>query len=209
MKERFTTEHSGELFTYTLEHFLYSGGVSNEGTRHLQSLWRDITHGGFDVVWDPFNKVRRVLVLNVEHLLVNFLGGHASAEDGGCSQVSSMARVCSTHHVLCIECLLGKFWYSQSTVLLGSTGGKWREPNHEKVKTWEWNQVDSQLSEVRVQLTRESKAACTSRHCRAHQVVKVSVGWSGQFEGTEANIVKCLVIQNHDFISVFHQLMYG
>ena len=40
------------------------------------------------VVGDPLNEVRRVLVLDVEHLLVNLLHGHASTEHGGDGQVT-------------------------------------------------------------------------------------------------------------------------
>ena len=39
-----------------------------------------MSHGGLDVVGDPLNEVGRVLVLNVEHLLIDLLGGHASTE---------------------------------------------------------------------------------------------------------------------------------
>ena len=38
--------------------------------------------GGLDVVGDPLNEVRGVLVLDVEHLLVDLLGGHAATEHG-------------------------------------------------------------------------------------------------------------------------------
>jgi len=37
----------------------------------------------FDIVWDPFYEIRRVLVLNVQHLFMNFFGGHSSSEKGG------------------------------------------------------------------------------------------------------------------------------
>jgi len=82
MQESLSSEHSSELFGNTLEHFLDGSGVTNEGDRHLETLWWDIADGGLDVVWNPFNEVRRVLVLDVKHLLVNLLGGHSSSEDG-------------------------------------------------------------------------------------------------------------------------------
>ena len=74
MEEGLSSEHSGELFSDSLEHFLDSGGVTKEGNSHLESLWWDIANSRFDVVWDPLNEVGGVLVLNVEHLLVDFLG---------------------------------------------------------------------------------------------------------------------------------------
>merc|ERR1719469_1489478 len=87
MKESLAAEHGGELLSDTLEHFLDGGGVSEEGDGHLESLWWDVADAGLDVVGDPLNEVRGVLVLNVEHLLVNLLGGHAATEHGGGREV--------------------------------------------------------------------------------------------------------------------------
>merc|ERR1719460_2947321 len=89
MEEGLSSEHGGELFSYSLEHLLDGGGVSEEGNGHLESLWWDIADGGFDVVWDPLNEVRRVLILDVEHLLIDLLGGHSSSEEGGSGKISS------------------------------------------------------------------------------------------------------------------------
>ena len=80
MQEGFSSEHSSELFSDSLEHFLDGGGVSYEGNGHFQSLRGDITDGGFDVVGDPFNEVRTVFVLDVQHLFVDFFSGHSSSE---------------------------------------------------------------------------------------------------------------------------------
>ena len=74
MEESFSSEHSGELFSYSLEHFLDSSRVTNECYGHLETLWWDITDGGFDVIWDPLNKVRGIFVLNVKHLFIDFFG---------------------------------------------------------------------------------------------------------------------------------------
>merc|ERR1712146_543226 len=57
VQECLTTEHSCEVLSYTLEHFLDGGGISCECNSHLESLWWDITNTGFDIVGDPLNKV--------------------------------------------------------------------------------------------------------------------------------------------------------
>jgi hypothetical protein len=38
-------------------------------------------------------------------------------------------------------------------------------------------------------------------------MVKITIGWGGQFKGSEADIVKSFVINAHAFIGVFDQLM--
>jgi len=209
VKESLSSKHSSELFTNSLEHLLNGGGVTDEGNGHLQTSWWDITDGGLDVIWDPFDEVRRVLVLDVQHLFVNFFGGHSSSELGGGGEVSSVSWVRSTHHVLGVEHLLGEFWDREGSVLLGSSGGEWGETNHEEVKSWEWYQVSGELSEIRVQLTWESERASDTRHSGGNQVVKISVGWGGELEGSEADVIKGFVINDLDFIGVFDQLMDG
>jgi hypothetical protein len=38
-------------------------------------------------------------------------------------------------------------------------------------------------------------------------VVKITVGWGGELEGSEADIVESLVINAHDLIGVLDKLM--
>jgi len=207
MEECLTSEHSSELFSNSLEHFLDSGGVSDEGDGHLKALWWNITNAWLNVVWNPFNEVRWVLVLDVQHLFIDFLSGHSSSEESGSGQISAVSWVGSTHHVLGIEHLLSKFWDGQSSVLLGSSWGKGGKSNHEEVKSGEWNQVDSELSQVRVQLTWESEAACNTRHGSRDEVVKVTICGGGKLEGSEADIVEGFVINNHALIGILDQLV--
>ena len=75
------------------------------------------------------------------------------------------------------------------------------------MESWEWNQVNSKLSEIRVELTWESEAACDTRESSRNEMVKISVGWGGELEGSEADIVKSFVINAHDLIGVLDELM--
>ena len=165
MKESLATEHSGELFADALEELLNGGGVADEGGAHLQSARRDVADGGLDVVGDPFNEVRRVLVLDSQHLVVDFSHGHASTEDGGYGQVTSVARIASSHHVLSVKHLLSKFSNRLSTVSSNVLGGQGSESRHEEVETRERHHVDGKLSQISIQLTWETETSGDSGHC--------------------------------------------
>ena len=132
---------------------LNSGAVSNEGGRHLETAWWDVTDGSLDVVRDPFDEVGAVLVLHVQHLLVNLLHGHAATEHGSDGQVATVAGVAGGHHVLGVEHLLGELGYGQGSVLLAAAAGQWGETGHEEVETWEGDHVNRQFTQVGVQLT--------------------------------------------------------
>jgi len=179
MEESFSSEHSSELFGDSFEHFLDGGGVTNESDRHFETFWWDITDGWFDVVGNPLNKVWRVFVLDVEHLFIDLFGGHSSSEHSGGGEISTVSWVRSAHHVFGIEHLLSKLWDSKSSVNLRSSWGKWSETNHEEMKSWERNKVDSEFSEIRVKLTWESDWACNTRHSNRNEMVQVTIGWGG------------------------------
>ena len=72
-------------------------GVANEGAGHCESLnnsqiifsrsrsehfhlGRDVTDGSFDIVGDPLDEVTAVLVLDVEHLLVDLTNEEVEKE---------------------------------------------------------------------------------------------------------------------------------
>ena len=82
MQESFSAEHGSELFGNALEQFLDGGRVTNEGGSHLQATGRNVTNGSLDIVRDPFHKVGAVLILDIQHLLVDLLHGHPASEHG-------------------------------------------------------------------------------------------------------------------------------
>merc|ERR1719394_2086393 len=121
MQESLSPEHSCELLAHSLEEFLDSCAVSNEGGAHLETSWWDVADGCLHIVGDPFNEVGGVLVLDVQHLFIDFLHGHAATEHSGYGKVTTMSWITGGHHVLGVEHLLGQFWDGQGTVLLAST----------------------------------------------------------------------------------------
>jgi len=209
VEEGLSSEHGGELLADSLEELLDGGGVTNEGGGHLKTSWWDVANSGLHVVRDPFNEVAAVLVLGVEHLLVDLLHGHTSSEHGGNSQVSSVSWIASGHHVLGVEHLLGELGHSQRSVLLATSGSKWSKAWHEEVKSREWHHVDGELSEIGVKLTWESEASGDTAHGGRDQVVQVTVGRGGELQGSEANVVESLVINAVGLIGVLDELMNG
>jgi hypothetical protein len=77
------------------------------------------------------------------------------------------------------------------------------------MESGEGDQVDSQLSEIRVELTGESKTAGDSGHGSGDEMVEITISGGGELEGSEADIVEGLVINDHALISVLDQLMDG
>ena len=168
---------------HALPALLDGSGVSNAWC-HLQSLGG---RGSLNVARDPLHEVGGVLVHNVQHLLVNFLGGHSPTEHAGAGEVAAVTGVGGTHHVLGIEHLLGELGHGKGTVLLGATAGKGSKAHHKEVKTGEGNHVHGKLAEIAVELTRETQGAGGSADGGRHQVVKITVGGGGQLQGTEAD----------------------
>ena len=77
------------------------------------------------------------------------------------------------------------------------------------MESGEGNQVDSQFSEVRVELTGESKAAGDSGHGSGDEMVEITISGGGELEGSEADVVEGLVVNDHALVGVFDQLMDG
>jgi hypothetical protein len=89
VEESFPPEHGSELFGDSLEKLLNGGGVADKCGRHLQTTRRDVTDSRLHIVGDPLHEVGGVLVLNVQHLFVHLLHGHAATEDCSHCQISA------------------------------------------------------------------------------------------------------------------------
>ena len=209
MEESLSSEHSGELLADPLEELLDGGAVSDEGGRHLESSGRNVTDGGLNVVGNPLDEVAAVLVLHIQHLLIHLLHGHATSEHSSHGKVSAVSGVAGSHHVLGIEHLGGQLGDGQSSVLLGTSAGERSESGNKEVETGEGNHVDSEFPQVSVQLARESEAGGDTRHSGGYEMVQISIGGGGQFEGSEADIVESLVIDGEGLVGVLYQLVNG
>ena len=207
MEESLTPEHSRELLGDTLEQFLNGGAVTDESGSHLEATWWDVTNSGLDVVWNPFNEVAAVLVLDVQHLFVDFLHGHAATEHGGDGEVTAVTWIASRHHVLGVEHLLRQFRYCQGPVLLTSSGCQGSKSWHEKVETRERHHVDGQFTEVGVELTGESETGGDSGHGGGDKMIQVTVGWGSELQGPEADVVQSLVIDAVSLVGVLNELV--
>merc|ERR1712187_334737 len=80
MKECLAAKHGGKVLGHALEHLLDRCGIPGKGNSHLEPLWWNVAHSRLDVVRNPLDEVRRILILHVEHLFIHFLGGHPTAE---------------------------------------------------------------------------------------------------------------------------------
>merc|ERR1711977_772103 len=136
-------------------------------------------------------------------------GGGVTNEDGSHLETLGGDVADGGHDVVGIEHLLGELGHGEGTVLLGATGGERGEPSEEEVETGEGDEIDTELAEVRVELTREAKAASHTGHAGGAEMVEVTIGGSGELEGTEADVVQGLVVKAHALVGVLHKLVDG
>jgi hypothetical protein len=201
--------HRRELVSNTFEEGLDRCTVADESRRHLETTGRNVTLSGRNVSRDPLNEVARVLGLHSLELILDFSHGNLSSEDTTDSEVSTVTGVRGGHHVLGVEHLLSKLRNGNSAVRSRSTGGKRGETDHEEVETRERNHVDTELSQVRVELTGETETGGDTRHDDGNEVVKITVGGSGELESSETNVVEGLVVDTESSVRVLDKLVNG
>ena len=120
-----------------------------------------------------------------------------------------MARVAGRHHVLGVEHLLCQFRYSQTSVLLASSGGQGSKPWHEKVETRERHHVDGQFSQIGIKLAGESETGGDPGHGGGDEMVQIPVCWCCQFQGSEADVIQSLVVDAVGLVCILNELMDG
>merc|ERR1719469_882078 len=180
MQEGLAAEHGCKELSHALEHLLNRSGIACEGHRHLQAFRWNVANAHLDIVRNPFHEVARILVLNIQHLLIDLLRGHATPEQASCCQIAAMAGIGGAHHVLRVEHLLCQLRHGQRSVLLRSTRCQWCETRHEEVEARERNEIYSDLPEIAIQLPWEPQACGHATHARTDKVIQIAVSWSGQ-----------------------------
>jgi len=75
------------------------------------------------------------------------------------------------------------------------------------METREGHHVDSQFTQISIELTRETQAGSNTRHGGADKMVEISVCGCGELEGTEADVVESLVVNAVCLVGVLNKLM--
>ena len=75
------------------------------------------------------------------------------------------------------------------------------------METGEGHHVDSQLTEISVELAGEAQACGDTRHGGRDEMVQVTIGGGGQLQGTEADVVESLVVNAVGLICVLNKLV--
>ena len=70
------------------------------------------------------------------------------------------------------------------------------------MQTRERHHVDAHFAQITVELAGEAEAGSTSRQSRGDQMVQVSVGWCGQLQSSEANIVESFVVDGESHVRI-------
>merc|ERR1740129_2552489 len=171
-------------------------------TRTRAISWRNITDACLDIIGNPLHEIARVLVLNIQHLFINLLGRHAASEKRGSCQVPTMARVSCAHHILGIEHLLCQLRHCQSTILLRSARRQWCKSSHEEMEAREWNEVDSNLPEIAIELSGKAQARGHTTHGCTHEMIQIAVSGCCQLQCPETDVIQCLIVQQKTLIGI-------
>lgn len=119
MQEGLPLEHGSELIADTLEKFLDSGRVAQEGNSHFKPSRRNVTVSSENIVGDPFHKIRWILVLDIEHLLFNVFHGNFATENG------SHLKVCQ--RFIAFKKMFNSLWGSDRALGLTQPSCSWRQ----------------------------------------------------------------------------------
>ena len=121
----------------------------------------------------------------------------------------ALSGVRSGHHVLGVEHLLSELRNGNSSVRSGTSSSQGSETDHEEMESREGNHVDGQLSEIRVELTGESKTGGDTGHDEGDEVVQITVGGGVKLQGSETDVVEGLVIDTEGLVRVLDKLVNG
>ena len=119
----------------------------------------------------------------------------------------TLSGVRGGHHVLGVKHLLSELGNGNSSVRSGTSGSQGSETDHEEMESGEGNHVDGQFSEIRVELTGESKTGGDTRHDEGDEMVQVTVGGGVELQGSETDIVEGLVIDTEGLVRVLDKLV--
>ncbi len=175
MQKGLALKHGRELTRHTTKQSLNGGGVADKSGGSLGVRGRNAAHGSQQIVGDPLDKVARVLGLNLDHLVVDVLHRHVSAKLDSRSQIATVARIASSHHVAGIKHGLREGRNRLVGVSLVFAARKRGSSNQEKMQTSKGNQVNGQLAQISIQLTGKAQRASHTTHHTRNQRIQIGI----------------------------------
>lgn len=148
------SEHGRKLVSKSFERFLYGGTVIKKRGGGFLSFRRYITYSCFHVIRNPLNKWRWICVLHRGDGFLHLPHSELTSEHSCSGKVPSLARITSYHHVLRSKHVTCKFRDAVWSVALRASANEWCVSGYEEMKSWKWNHIYCEFSEVCVQLWR-------------------------------------------------------